>query len=94
MKKYRTLFLGGVFMLYLRTKYHTPASDWPLVITQRTDRSTKCFLFCYALQKSVALKREADHSPPFSTKNEERVYIYTSILPLSFITCTVTLPLK
>jgi len=42
MIKYRTVLVGVVFMLYLRTKYQTPASDWPLVIAKRTDRSTQC----------------------------------------------------
>jgi len=45
MIKYRTALVGGVFVLYLRTEYHTPASDWPLVIAKRTDRSTQCCFY-------------------------------------------------
>jgi hypothetical protein len=91
--KYRTAFVCGVFMLYLRTKFHTPASDWSLVIAKRTDKSTQCFLFCYVLYKNVALEREADHSLPFNARVKKE-WIYTSIHSLAFIVRTVTLPLK
>ena len=92
MIKYRTALVGGVFVLYLRTEYHTPVSDWPLVIAKRTDRSTQC-CFYFMFYKNVALECEADHTPPFSAKVKKE-WIYTSIHPFAFISCTVRLPLK
>lgn len=92
MIKYRTAFVGRVFMLYLHTKYNTPASYWPLVTAKRTDTSTQVFFFVCSTN-NVALEREADHSPSISAKMKKE-WIYTSIHPLAFTSCTVTLPLK
>jgi hypothetical protein len=65
-------------MLYLHINYHTPASNWSLVIAKRTDKLTHCFSLCYVLYNNVALEREADRSLPFNDRVKKE-WVYTSI---------------